>query len=184
MKLSILWLSLLVFFANPAPAQEQREKLDASERNYEFFPHSGAFLPYGIYGVRDQYPYFGFKIGHPFRIWRLEWEANFVNAKAVSYYNGALSLLLRTKLDFITMNFTFGPDVHYYKGIVIGADVDQPFRLAAGWHFGFGPELEISPTLKLRGDFKYSYSPGNTLFAGIGLVFAAEPSSDKDEKAQ
>ena len=151
---------------------------------HDFFLQAGTFLPYGVYGVRDQYPFAGAKFSHPFMIWRLEWGAQFINAKAVSYANVSASLLFELDFSDLQLNAYLGPDAHYYRGYVVNATREFPATFVAGWHMGFGPVFKINSEWKLRADFKINYNPGNTLFAGVGIVWSPTPSEVEKDPPQ
>jgi hypothetical protein len=58
-----------------------------------------------------------------------------------------------------------GGDTIYYKGI------GQSSRLLFGGHVGGGLQTQLVGGVWFRGDMKFSFSPGTSLYVGFGLEY-------------
>lgn len=174
---------LICFFSlhQNSYAQMQSEESGKSrfQQRREFGFHAGGFLPYGIYGVRDQYPMWGGRYGHPFRIWRLEWGGYFTSAKGVRLYNGSVSWTFDLDIYDVKLLPFVGGDVYYYSGKTNIRTL--PFVITYGGHIGLSPYFVINNMWAMRADFKYNFSPGNSLYAGIGFAYSWAGSTDQQE---
>lgn len=176
--LLVLTISSSRSFAQEADQERNSEKSPFQQR-LGFGITAGTFLPYGIFGVRDQYPMWGVRFGHPFRIWRLEWAGLFAAAKGTEFYTGSLSIAFEAKVDDVLLIPFLGGDIHYYTGITTTRDL--PFRSTFGGHIGLSPTLIVNDDLAARADIKYGFGPGNHLYVGVGLEYCARSSGSKDE---
>ena len=179
---AILVLTFVFFIPSIGLAAESEEEKDSDKNQFQqrlgYGLTVGTFLPYGIFGVRDQYPMWGFRFGHPFRIWRLEWGFLNANAKGVTWYSGSLSVALEAKVDDILLIPFFGVDYHYYSGRTATQTV--PFFSTFGGHIGMSPTVMLSDELAARADVKYGFGPGNHLYVGVGFEFCGK-SGTKDQ---
>src|ERR1044072_1212904 len=88
--LAILLLSLPAFARAQAPgAGAEGAKATLA---YKLHLHAGRMLPFGIFGVRDIYPYWGLRFGHPWSNEDVEWNGMFIHARGVRMFNGSVSL--------------------------------------------------------------------------------------------
>jgi hypothetical protein len=137
---------------------------------YEYSIHGGAFLPFGIPGVRSNYSFWGLRFSHPIRYNMLDWGIMNGRGDGVIYYNFHLSIRLDLSIvDSVNGFIYFGPDLNYYQR---KADVQQtfPFIATPGFHGGGGVEGSIGGPLFMRAEFKFGANPGSSLYAGVGLV--------------
>ncbi len=146
----------------------------------DFGVQAGTFLPFGIVGVRDQYPSWGAWYSQQTGYGGLDWGANAINAKGVKFYNGYLSLRVDFKAyDFIDAFFRLGFDAHNYKRKRTILRTFDFFQTHGG-HVGFGGYIPVGGALWLRSDFKFGFGPGNQMFVNLGLVWRWN-SSEKDK---
>lgn len=126
--------------------------------------HAGRLLPFGVYGVRDIYPYFGLRFGHQIGGQDFEWSTAFVHAKGVRFYSGSVSLTFPSELEGFKFLPFLGLDMHYYSGRTRTRTL--PFSTSGGFHLGVSPLIEITSSVALRADFKFNFNPGRTLHVG------------------
>ncbi len=148
-------------------AQDDSKKVESNEGHPYIHLSGGRLLPYGIFGVRDIYPYWGALFGHPFGGTSLEWGFAHIHAKGVTFHTGSISLAFPSELE--TMKFIpfIGLDIHYYSGKTNLRSL--PFSSSGGFHLGVSPIMDISPLVALRADFKLNFNPGQSLHVGGGL---------------
>lgn len=171
------WLAVFLFVAAPfafaqqpgaEPAPESKG-VESKDAGYYINASYGRFLPYGIYGVRDVYPYWGFRFGHPFgQGTGVEWSGTHINAKSVSFYSGSVSLVFPSELESWKFLPYVGLDVHYYSGKTNLGEL--PFSTSMGFHIGVSPLIEFG-NVALRFDFKFNFNPGRSLNVGSGLQY-------------
>src|SRR6185312_7119608 len=72
--------------------------------------YGGRFLPYGIVGVRDIYPYWGLRYGH--KIWGIEpeYSSYFINAQGVNMMDLAASVAFPFDVEDISYRPFLGLD--------------------------------------------------------------------------
>jgi hypothetical protein len=159
------WIIILLL-----PVWSWAQEADNAERSTT---HVGAmvgrFLPYGIYGVRDTYPYWGLRFGHSFSIFNPEYAVTAINAKGVTYYTGSLSLSYPSELEGLKMIAFVGGDINYYQGRTNVRKL--PFATIYGGHLGVAPMIDINRNLFFRADIKMNFGPGRSLHVGGGLVY-------------
>lgn len=143
-------------------------------------------MPYGVIGVRDKYPMWGFTYSNKaFTAPRYELSFLAANAKAVTYYNGSLSYRIDFEVYEAAYAFIkFGIDGHYYKRKpTILREFDYTFL--TGGHVGMGFMTGVGPGLHLRMDLKFNANPGRTAYVGLGLMYQwdqlVEKESDEDK---
>ena len=126
-------------------------------------------LPYGIYGARDVYPYWGVRYSQ--ELWGIHPELStyFTNGHNVNFYMGALSFMAPFEFGGINYDATFGVDYAYYSGHTVHTKL--PFTQDGGIHFGFAPLLPISDHWALRVDFIMFINPGMFLNVDAGLNY-------------
>lgn len=142
---------------------------DSKDANpYHFGLGFGRLLPYGVYGVRDIYPYWNFRFGHPIGDQAVEWSAYFVHAKDVDFKTLSASLTAPSELEGWKFIPFIGMDLHYYSGHTNVSHL--PTSTSLGFHLGVSPILEFGQ-VALRADFKFNFNPGRTLHVGGGLQY-------------
>lgn len=172
MKSKILRISLLVLslWGLRLPADELLVWQDSEK--YDFSLHAGPFLPFGIVGVRDNYPFWGMSFSHPTSFTRIEYTLLHGRAKGVKYYNGALSLRFDFQaLDYLQGFAKLGADFHYYQRKRTQLR-EFPFYQSGGMHMGFGGLIPIVEDFFFRSEFKFNFGPGRSLYVGLGFTYA------------
>lgn len=188
MNLSFFSLFLIFVYSSVIFAQTEEVKQFKRPINYVEVEHyeiglsGGSFLPFGIVGVRDQYPSAGIWFSHPTAYGGIEYMLNSINAKSVTYYNGVLSLRLDFKaFDYADAYFRLGLDLHYYKRKpTLVREFD--FYQTVGSHVGFGIDLQGKGPVALRSDFKFGFGPGHNLFVNLGIVYKWGANKDSEQK--
>lgn len=158
-------------YAAPATAAEDNPPDGTKESPGRTINVSGGrLLPYGVYGVRDLYPYWGMRFRQ--HIWGIDPELStiFVNAKNVNFYSTSLSFTFPDKFASFTYIPFVGVDHHYYSGHTTTTKL--AFKTTFGFHLGLSPVLEATENFALRADFKFNFGPGLVLLVGTGLSFS------------
>ncbi len=171
-----LTIVALCIFALTTRAQDPPKKKPVESKGVEskdagtyFNMSGGRFLPNGIYGVRDVYPYWGMRFGHPYGTTGVEWAFTHIHAKGVTFYTGSLSLAFPSEIESWKFIPFVGMDTHYFSGKTNRREL--PFSTSVGFHLGFSPIIELTPLVSIRADFKFNFNPGQTLHVGGGLQF-------------
>ncbi len=159
-------------------------KLDSLDvpPHHEISIFAGSLLPFGIPGVRQEYPNWGLRYVHPLQIWHTEYSMIAANAEGVTFFQGSLSIRYDLKLNELATFLVYvGVDLNLYKRsptIVWTPDLTQQVDLieydynsVLGGHVGLAMVTPISEFIHIRGDCKMAGNPGSMLFAEIGLVF-------------
>ena len=171
------FLALLIFCSALSRAQNTQKKAPASNNfitwnNMDYADVSvtlGRFLPFGVVGVRDNYPMWGLNFAHPTVLGSLEWDFYSLRGEGVILYNGGLGL----RWDFGVFNaidgfFGFAANVFHYKRLRTTRRT-FPFYTSGGWALKWGVFQPITDDFRLRADFKFNSGPGRTLYTGIGF---------------
>lgn len=180
--LAFVFCLLLGFFGASAKAQEG---VDFTTEDGVFFGGGvGTILPFGIKGVRDNYSAWSMWFSHPTEVSQVEYTFVHANGNGVKWYNLAIGL----RIDFEVLKavrgyFTLGADGYYYQRKRTTLR-EFEFAPSGGMHLGFGVMQEVLPEFFLRADFKFGFSPGKTLYVGVGTVWefggaGAEPGRPK-----
>jgi hypothetical protein len=128
----------------------------------------GRFLPDGIYGARDVYPYWGVRYSRKMFSLNPEFAATSINAGNVNFYTASASLAFPSEIASFAYFPFFGVDVNYFSGHTVSRKLNYVTSL--GFHVGVSPIVEITSTLSLRVDLKLNFNPGNFLNVGAGLM--------------
>lgn len=174
MRAAILLFVILLYSFSSWPAEPVAEEKDKPSR-WDWGASVGTFLPYGIVGVRDEYPSWAIQAAHPFKGLILEYQYLGINAKAVTFHNvsvafrfdGDMALSEKNKDDVLRYFFTLGADENYYKRKP--SSIEFPYVSVPGMHFGGGFYFQIFDSLYMRFDMKYMISPANSVYVGIGF---------------
>src|SRR5512135_1935769 len=106
---AVLALLTLVLLARPGVAQEGVKYTDRG--GWDTSALAGAFLPFGIVGVRDSYPAWAVMFSHPSAIARVEYGFMDIDAKGVKMYSGSIGFRIDYRvLDAVDGFFTLGLD--------------------------------------------------------------------------
>lgn len=166
----MILIAIIALGAAPSFAQVEGQGGESPSRSHSLHLHAGRLLPFGIFGVRSIYPYWGLRFAHPWAGQDWEWSTTFTQAHDVKFYGGSLSLAFPTQLEGFQFVPTIGVALSYYSGRTNLRRL--PFALVAGVNFGFSPILPITDQLAVRTDFMFGFNPGRTLYVGSGLQFS------------
>lgn len=137
---------------------------------YEAAVTAGAFLPFGIVGVRSSYGGWSGRLGIPLGIFKLDLSAHNFRGEGATIY--MLNASVGDYIDFhgLKAHLFFGPTLSHYQGKIVGATEPLDYRTVQGFHVGGAPVLELSSSLLFRADFQLTFSPGFSLYTGIGAT--------------
>lgn len=163
---------LCVTASNAMAVEELIDSVDFVRRkSWDMSTTAGVFMPTGIAGVRENYPFWGFMVSHPSEISQIEYGFLHGRAKQVIYYNTYISFRLDYRVADAAEGFMFlGPDLHYWRRKP-SRTRSYDFQLAGGVHGGFGGYFELFPNFSLRGDMKFNIYPGKTVYFGVGFIY-------------
>ncbi|OFZ18556.1 MAG: hypothetical protein A2Z20_10545 [Bdellovibrionales bacterium RBG_16_40_8] len=174
-----LFITIYCFFCTQVGSAESFIKYD-KDKNLKFSSLVGTFLPFGIVGVRDNYHFWNVAFSHPTRVTRIEYSLNTFNTKQVHLYNLAVGPRIDYKaFDSFHGYYLVGLDGYYYQRKPSNLTREFPYYRQGGIHLGFGAFLHLAGNFVLRTDFKFGFSPGQSLFAGIGLEYTLDTSDNK-----
>lgn len=168
MRLLLLTLLFPAFASAQEPGEAQGTD-DKTKLTRYVDAFGGRLLPYGIYGVRDTYPYWGIRFGHAWPVFDPEWTFISVMAKGVSFYSASMSITFPVEWEGAKFIPFVGVDAHYYHGRTNLRELD--YRLAFGSHVGISPLVEINKRLFIRTDFRMNFGPGRSLHVGAGFSY-------------
>ncbi|MCB0394818.1 MAG: hypothetical protein KDD25_09670, partial [Bdellovibrionales bacterium] len=89
--LFITFFTTLLSLTAIAQEKETEGDEDTYMNKYDFTYSHGAFLPFGIVGVRDKYAIDTISFSHPFWIDHLEWTFGYFNSKDVILAQGTIA---------------------------------------------------------------------------------------------
>lgn len=141
---------------------------------YDLGVKVGAFLPYGIVGVRELLPNWGLRFGHTIAPhFFLEYNADFANDKEVQFYSGYISLRINFRvLDALAMHGFFGGDIHHYQRVpTLVQRITFPFETVFGYHVGMGAQYQLFGNLFARADVRMGFEPGRQVSTNISLFW-------------
>jgi hypothetical protein len=137
-----------------------------SDAPFEAGFHLGNLLPNQISGVEEIMALGGVRMG--LRLAPLSYfEAGLIsgNGEGVEWKNAHVDIRMDIPLENLLAVAYVGADAAYYKG------VGQGNKLIFGGHAGGGIMGHVGGPTWFRGDMKFSFSPGTSLYIGVGLVF-------------
>ena len=132
----------------------------------EFGVHMGNLLPNQITGVEEIMGLGGLRMGLRLAP-RSYFEAGLIsgNGEGVEWKNAHADIRLDIPIDSLVGIAYVGADTNYYKGN------GHSTKMIFGGHAGGGIQAHVAGSAWVRGDMKFSISPGTSLYIGIGLVF-------------
>ncbi len=131
----------------------------------------GVFLPFGIAGVRSNYPMWGVMFSHPSVLGQVEYQFYSAKAEGVTLYSGVLGLRWDFRLfDAIDGFFGIGADMYYYQRKATQRRQFE-FVTSGGTDLKWGAYFPLVGGLRFRSDFKFNMGPGKTFYVGIGLQY-------------
>jgi len=165
-RFATLWLILMPLFAPQVWAQaEGHDDLTGSKARYELGFHVGNLLPNQIPGVTEIMGLGGVRAG--FRLAPLTYaEAGVIagDGNGVEWKNAHIDARMDIPVEGLVGMAYMGADTTYYKAA--GAS-----HVVFGGHAGGGVQALMTGMLWFRGEMKFSFSPGTSLYVGAGFVF-------------
>lgn len=132
---------------------------------------TGYLLPYGIKGVKETYPFWGFCFGFPTLLSQVEIMMLHGRSKQVIFYKSSLGYRVDFSLYSAIDGFiSAGFESSTYKRAP-SETKNFDFVTKNGFYTGFGAFTPIVNTLSLRSDFKFSFNPGRSLYVGLGFHY-------------
>lgn len=169
-SLRVLQLVLLLFsmsvWAAPDGGPDSPEDTTGTNSRYEMGFQIGNLLPNQIPGVTEILGLGGVRGG--LRIAKLTYaEAGLImgNGSGVEWKNAHIDARMDIPVENLVGFAYLGVDSIYYKGS------DGETRTNFGGHAGGGIQALLSGALWVRGDMKFSFSPGTSLYVGVGVMF-------------
>lgn len=135
-----------------------------SDAPFELGVHIGSLLPNQIDGVTEIMGLGGARMG--FRLAPGQYaEFGFItgNGSGQEWKNVHADLRMDIPVENLVGVAFVGADTTYFKPI------DEGTRIIFGGHVGGGLQTHLSGSAWFRGDMKFSFSPGTTLYIGFGL---------------
>jgi hypothetical protein len=169
LKLS-LFIFLMIFesrvLAQPTGSGAGAGSPQGSDAPFEAGFHLGNLLPNQISGVDEIMALGGIRMG--LRLAPLSYfEVGLIsgNGEGVEWRNAHVDIRMDIPMENLLAVAYVGADAAYYKG------VGQGDKLIFGGHAGGGIMGHVGGPAWFRGDMKFSFSPGTSLYIGVGLVF-------------
>lgn len=167
--ITLLIFNLCIFICNTTLAQQGIYYKEA--KNFDASVTTGYFLPYGIVGVKDTYPFWGFSLGFPTLLSQVEFMALHGRSKQVIFYKTSLGYRIDFAVyDAINGFITLGYEASTYKRKP-SQTKSYDFNTESGLFTGFGGFIPLAGPLSLRSDFKFNFNPGRSLYVGLGFHY-------------
>ena len=161
---------LLVCLSHPLMAQPAEGGAQGAgglrDAIYEFGLHVGNLLPNQIDGVTEIMGLGGVRGAFRFDTGSY-FEAGFLtgNGEGQEWKNIHVDARMDVPIENLTALAYGGADMVYYKG------QGRATKLVFGGHAGGGVQAPLSGMAWFRADMKFSFSPGTSLYFGVGLIW-------------
>ena len=165
MRSIVLCISLLSSSVVFAQASADKDDYTGSKVIYEIGAQIGNLLPNQIPGVTEIMGLGGVRGG--FRFAPLTYaEAGVLtgNGNGVEWKNANIDVRMDIPVENLVGFAYVGADTDYYTGS------DGVNHFMFGGHAGGGIQTLVTQALWIRGDMKFSFSPGTSLYIGLGFV--------------
>lgn len=166
---------LILFSAFSASAQSPTagsEGGPSTPMNWSMGAFTGPLLPSRIHNVDEQIPFWGLKLAHDSIFGRIEYDADFANAKGISMNLFYISLKNDWNVaNAFTVHSLLGFDVIRYKPRPEDDETENPWSTTGGWHIGAGSEYDITKKVSFRTDFRLGFGPGRQLTLNLGFMY-------------
>jgi hypothetical protein len=156
---SLCGILLLLSFAAQGRAAEN------DENGFEVALHAGPLLPSRIAYVREIVQGWGARVSVPTAKGIFELENFHARGDGIVYNTVSMDYRLDIKNDYLPTHFLLGFHGDYFHG------PNRDWVPAGGWHFGGGVSEKIAGPVFFRTDFKYRFSPGTSLYVGVGITY-------------
>jgi hypothetical protein len=160
-----LWLVFVGIFPFLSVAQDRAESSSGGDARYELGFHLGNLLPNQIEGVTEIMGIGGGRMG-----FRLSpgtyFEGGMIagNGEGAQWKNAHLDLRMDTPVESLVAIAYIGGDTVIFKG------ADHGQKLVFGGHAGGGIQAHMGGVAWFRGDMKFGFGPGTSLYIGFGVV--------------
>lgn len=168
LRVGIVILAAMCVWVSPVLAQSEDSGSAATAQGadapYELGLHFGNLLPNQINGVTEIMGLGGLR--NSYRLSPGSYaEGGFItgNGKGQEWKNIHLDLRMDIPVETLVALAYIGADATYYKGRDMGT------RLIFGGHVGGGIQAHLAGSAWFRGDMKFQFSPGTTLYIGFGI---------------
>jgi hypothetical protein len=151
-----------------AHAQTSTQTTERAKSKYEFGLHMGTFLPSRVPGVTEIMPGWGARGSYRSNKGVFELDTLLSRGDGAVYNSLSFDYRLDVRGMSIPAHFVFGLHADNYEG------PGRKAQFSGGWHYGGGFSAPISSNLSFRTDFKYRFSPGASLYVGLGLAFLTD----------
>jgi hypothetical protein len=166
LSIVILLVSAGTAFAQKSDAGGVGDKPQGYDAPVEFGFHLGNLLPNQISGVTEIMGLGGVRAG--LRLGPESYaEAGFIagNGEGVEWKNAHIDIRMDIPVENLVGIAYVGADSVFFQGNGHGN------KLIFGGHAGGGIMGHLSGSCWFRGDMKFGFSPGTSLYIGVGLVF-------------
>jgi len=166
-------------FSFYAHGQTPNQKPQGNPNGIEWSDHNymdasltfGRFLPFGIVGVRSNYPMWGVMFSHGSVLGQVEYQFYSAKAEGVTLYEGAFGLRWDFRLfDAIDGFWGIGVDTYYYQRKRTTSR-EFAYVTSGGTDLKWGAYFPIVGEFRLRSDFKFNMGPGKSFYVGLGLQY-------------
>lgn len=157
----------LVIGGAPAWCQEATGKEEIPHpHGFEFGFYTGPLLPKRIPNVTEILPAWGMRPSFDTAMGRIEIETLHAISEGVRYHGISSDLRMDVWNNLLPVHVNLGLHMDY----IMGAGQSQ-YKTAGGWHYGGGIQYPMLDPLWFRFDFKYKFSPGQSLLVEVGMVW-------------
>ena len=166
MRRLLLFMMLCSPIVSPAQDQDAGAGPVGSDASYEIGFHLGELLPNQVKGVTEIMGLGSARLG--FRLSPLayfETGAIFGNGEGQEWRDVHGDFRIDVPVQNIVGIALVGADATYFSSI------SHSSRVIFGGHVGGGVQAHLMGSCWFRGDMKFSFSPGTTLYFGFGLVW-------------
>lgn len=152
-------------FAQPDPGGASKPA--GSDAPFELGFHLGSLLPDQIDGVTEIMGLGGARMGYKFNPGSY-FEGGIItgNGEGVKWKNIHMDVRMDIPVEGLVGIAYVGADSTYYQGAGRSSS-----KLIFGGHAGGGIMAHVSGSMWFRGDMKFNFSPGTSLYIGAGFVF-------------
>lgn len=127
--------------------------------------HAGPLLPSKVPAVTEIVQGWGARFSVPTRKGVFELDSFLGQGDGTTYSSLAFDYRLDIDNDVLPAHFLLGLHTDWFS------PPGEGYRFSGGWHYGGGISQHVGGPIYFRGDFKYRFSPGNSVYVGIGFLY-------------
>lgn len=158
-------LLLCLSIGGPSSASAQDAFQNSSRNFWDLSAHAGSLLP-SVRFVREIVPGWGLRAATSTSRGTFELETFHGRGNGIVYHSVSLDYRLDLLGDILPVHFVIGGHMDFYQAPRV-----PDLTPAGGWHFGGGLLQPIIGPLAMRFDFKYRFSPGQSVYVGVGFLY-------------